>query len=134
MLLAQLLGHAKSNMSADRFIYFKEKRPTKEEIQFVLEDYFRDIATSIEWRQDGNRFFVNLPGKCYHPLKRVLPENMAYVWKAFDEEQRERWIEVYLGRDNIDVITRMQDEVTAHLADGFVKVVARWWQGRVEDK
>jgi hypothetical protein len=48
-------------------------------------------------------------------------------------EARERWFEVWVGQDCIDVITRMMDEVTNNIAQGFAKLCARWWEGEIED-
>lgn len=39
---------------------------------------------------------------------------------------------INFDKNNIDVITRRQDEVTMRIADGFAKLVARYWQGQLE--
>lgn len=127
-------------MAHDIFVYFeKGKLPTRQEIEYVLTDYFQGLSKGPPvWKED--RFFLYLPGNCGHPLKRVLPENMAWAWKALEEEPWPRWIEVWLSKDGpeeeddpcINVMTRHSDEVTNTLASGFAEVVARWWKGRME--
>jgi hypothetical protein len=42
-------------------------------------------------------------------------------------------MEVYIDSDNIDVITRQGDEATNALALGFAKLLARYWDGELED-
>jgi hypothetical protein len=99
----------------------------------VLEDYFQGLAKAPpRWEKD--RFFLDLPGICGHPLRRVLPEDMAHHWKRFTEEPWPRWVEVWCPEDMhcIDVMTRHSDDPTNTLAEGFAKCVSRWWQGRIE--
>lgn len=128
-------------MACDRFVYWNECRPTKQEIQFVLEDFF-GAAGVVTWGWttpgcpvDGtgapscsDRFFVTLVGNKSESFRRI-PEAAAFV----DPDIRERWIEVYIGKDNIDVITRLQDEYTSTLASGVAKLFARCWEGRLEE-
>jgi hypothetical protein len=120
-------------MANDTFIYFeKGRKPSKKDIQKTLEDYMEGIATEIRWEKD--RFFVRLPGTCRHPLQRVLPLDMAHVWRQFAEDPRERWIEVWINKKTgtIDVMTRMSDRITNAIAQGYAQVIAKWWSGRIE--
>jgi len=115
-------------MALDRFVYWKEdKIPTRDQIQLALEDYVRDLATEVKW--DKDRFFVTLPGTCSHPLARLSDWSGV---RAMAEEKRERWFEVYVAKDSIDVMTRQMDEVTNNIAEGFAKLCARWWEGKFE--
>lgn len=102
--------------------------PPKQQLQLALEDYVRDIATAVKW--DRDRFFVLLPGKCCLPITRLLPESSPV--KAQRGDPVERWFEVYLGPDNIDIITRFQDEVTSNIAMGFAQFAARFWEGELD--
>lgn len=95
-------------MALDRFVYWKKDEvPNGAQLHCMIEDYVRGLGAEVKWCLD--RFFVTLPGVCSHPF----------------EEDRERWIEVYVGEDHVDVITRSMDAVTNAIADGLV----RQWEG-----
>lgn len=116
-------------MAADTFVYWKnKKKPTRKELTVVLEDYMRGLG-KVRW--DRDRFFVDIPGKVSWPFARILPDtNKA---KAMAEDPMERWFEVYVGKDNIDIITRQMDELTNNIATGFAKLCARYWEGELEE-
>ena len=85
--------------------------------------------TDIKW--EAGRWVVSLVGNKSWPFRRLAPD--APYAASYEEEAKEsRWIEVYLAKDNIDVITRRQDEATMRLADGFAKLTTRYWKGRLE--
>lgn len=107
-------------MASDRFIRWGEDRPTKEQIQFVLEDYFGSAA-EVKW--DKDRFYVTLPGKPSFPFRRIVPDMARAA-----ETQDERWIEVWMNEDSLDVMTRMMDHYTNDLARGLTAVIANYWQ------
>lgn len=111
-------------MGRDRFVYWKDQKPTREEVITVLEDYLGGVGSIVD---DKDRLFANLPGKGTHPLARIkdakIPEDIHRV---------ERWFEIYIDPEYIDIITRQHDQFTNYVADGFVEVMARWWNGRVE--
>jgi hypothetical protein len=117
------------------FVYFENgKQPTRQDIEYVLTDFFNGLSKGPpEWKND--RFFLYLHGVCGHPLKRVLPENMAFHWKHFEEQPWPRWIEVWVpDNDNcIDVMTRHSDPATNALARAFAHTVALWWDGRIDE-
>lgn len=114
-------------MASDRFVYWKskDKRPTQQQIGVCLEDYVKNIATSVKW--DGDRFFVVLPGNNSFPFKRVDASLGNMV-----DETRGRWFEVWIDEDCIDVITRQHDEFTNVVATGFAELCARFWHGKLE--
>lgn len=125
-------------MARDIFVRWKAEVPSKEEIQACLEDYVRGLAEKINWERD--RFFVMLPGQFSFPFDRVGPWSARFQREGYrelkledDGTPRPRWFEVYLHKDCIDVITRMQDEVTNNIAKGFAVLCARGWQGEIEE-
>ncbi len=117
-------------MACDRFIYWRNGvPPSRDHVQLVLEDYVRDLATEVKW--DGDRFFVLLPGMGSHPATRLpAPPEYAAIYRS--DRENERWFEVYLGTDNIDVITRRSDRITSAIATEFARICAQFWQGELE--
>lgn len=125
-------------MALDRFVYFEKEVPTREQVTIILEDYLHGLG-EID-RDDKDRVFVKIPGAYSSPFRRIN-ERAARDQKVFgpggDLEDPGRWFEVFFdlndeGGKNIDVITRMADEVTNVIAEGFAKLIARYFQGRLE--
>ena len=106
-------------MALDRFVYWTTQRPTAEEIGILLEDYLTD-AGKVEI-QDG-RYFATLVGRASNPFKRIAG--------AHSPEAYERFFEVYVGIDCIDVITRQQDEFTNNVAKGFQELCLRFYDAK----
>lgn len=117
-------------MALDRFVYFRKGvQPTREQLQWALEDYVRDLALEVTWH--GDRFMVLLPGKCSHPATRLIESEM--LRNAFlQERDTERWFEVYVDTDNVDVITRRGDWITNAIATEFARLCAQFWHGDLE--
>jgi len=117
-------------MARDIFIQFKkDRKPTKVEVQHLLEDYFKDIATDVRW--DGDRFFVSLPGTPTNALGRI--KGAHTLGRIKGEPDRTRWIEVVRNNATLwDVLTRGMDEVTNAMAEGVVEILARFWKGEVD--
>lgn len=115
-------------MAADWFVDFpKGKVPSKDDVGKALEDYLGAYATEVRW--DTDRWFATLVGTKSWPFKRL--EADSRFAEAYEEMAKEpRWIEVYIDKDNIDVMTRQSDEATNNLAEGFAKLLARYWQGK----
>jgi hypothetical protein len=116
-------------MALDRWVYFRgEARPTREQLGQLLEDFFGQ-AGEVKW--DRDRFFVVLVGKPSHPLKRMpgVPSWMA----ATSEEAEKRWIEVWMDEKCVDVMTRMSDAFTNALAHGLAELIARFWDGGLQE-
>lgn len=114
-------------MSCDRFIYFKKGEvPPRADVGKVLEDYLGALLTNNKWSR--GRWLAQLVGSGSWPFRRIEPDapNPLGFYSA------SRWIEVYIDTDNIDVITRQQDELVNNVAAGFAKLVARYWKGRLE--
>lgn len=125
-----------TSMACDRFVYFdKGKRPSKKEVGHALEDFLGAFMVSNEW--GGGRWTAKLVGNNSWPLRRVVDmENEFFqrTAKSYEEQATwERWIEVFIDSDNIDVMTRSHDEATNALAEGFARLLARFWKGRLED-
>lgn len=114
-------------MGIDRFVYWNKRRPTKLEIQQVLEDYLGTVLTNIY--VEGPRITVLLQGKPRFPFRRIA--EMASYTEAQEQHDR-RAIEVYWTNKSIDVITRMTDEFTNVVAEGFAALAARFWEGKRE--
>ena len=115
-------------MGIDRFVYWNKRRPTKLEIQHTLEDYLGDVLLRIDI--DGARITALLKGKPRFPFRRI--EEMGSYTEG-QEQHDERWIEVYWTNKSIDVITRMTDEFTNVVAEGFAALAARFWEGKRDE-
>lgn len=112
-------------MALDRFVHFEMgRKPTKKQVELVVRNYFGGCGT-VEWSQD--RWIVSLPGKPTWAFEGIEVDVMP------QSRNDERWIEVYVGDDNVDVITRRQDEFTNALAAGLAGAFARYWDGEVDD-
>lgn len=99
-------------MARDVFVRFKNM-PRIPDIERSLLDYVSDGA-SVRWSRD--RWMVDLPG---------VPEETP-------TRQPTRWIEVWVGSNCVDVMTRQADEFTNAIADGLAARLARWFDGLVE--
>ena len=117
-------------MASDRFIWFKgeHKVPSKDDVESVLKNFFGEGTATLSWGE--GRFYATLPGTPSFPF-RELPDALRDPFEG--EGDRERWIEVYMDTDNIDVMTRGMDEYTNVLAEGIAGMIARYWQGELED-
>jgi hypothetical protein len=108
-------------MSLDRFVYWREQRPSQAELQTLLEDYVGvENAKQVEWSKD--RWIVTLWGRNSSPFKRILEGHRR------GHPLDERWFEVVVGESNIDVITRQQDELTNVVAAGFQALCLRYYK------
>jgi len=114
-------------MAYDRYVRWGGKKPTRQEAQLVLEDFFAETATEIRWVKD--RFFVTLVGKHSNPLQRVAVSPLVKLEPEPGWEGRH--LEVWLGDDSLDVMTRQQDEFTNRVADGLAALFARYWEGKL---
>ena len=117
-------------MACDRFIHKCKKKPERADMKMVLEDFFGAAAESAEWHED--RFFVRLSTRASFPFQRLEPGWPRSMMTASDDE---RWIEVWLDKNgkSVDVLTRQQDEYTDSLAAGLAAMIARYWQGELEE-
>lgn len=114
-------------MGIDRFVKWnKAERPTLDIIKMTLEDYLGG-AQREEAEVDGNRITVMLAGKPSYPFRR----HSSFEKHAPGAEQHpDRWFEVVVEKDHIDVITRQTDEFTNVVAEGFARLCQRCWNGK----
>src|SRR5437667_6692563 len=105
-------------MARDMIVNF-QVMPHMDAIKDSLDGYLSDVGTESKWSR--NRWFVTLPGK---------PESMRHRPAAHEE----RWFEVFIGTDSVDVITREADEFTNVVAEGFAKRIARMLDGKMESE
>lgn len=114
-------------MGIDRFVKWKKTKPSLKSVMAVLRDYLGEGAVRIT--ADEHRITALLVGKPSYPFKSVK----AYAkYREASETHDERWIEVYVTKKNIDVITRQTDEYTNVVAEGFAVLAARFWGGERE--
>jgi hypothetical protein len=112
-------------MACDRFVYWKDnkKAPTLKDVQVVLEDY---VGGAGMVKLHEGRLYAVFHGKPSYPFRRVKGyEEMRHAAEQHDE----RWMEVFVDKDNLDVITRQTDEFTGAVAEGFAQLAARFWDG-----
>lgn len=111
-------------MALDRFVHFKDRKPTEKQVELVVRNYFGDCGT-VEWSHD--RWIISLPGTPTWTFEGIEKDSRAST------RNDERWIEVHHGDDSVDVVTRHQDDLTNALAAGLANAFARYWNGEVDD-
>ncbi len=120
-------------MAIDHFVYWKKgkRKPSIAELKLLIEDYLGSVAVKIV--ESETDFIVTLAGQSSDPWKRLKGwETMAEAAK--ERGKRKRWFEVDFQQGRgIDVITRQPDEFTENVASGFAKLVARLFEGKVEE-
>lgn len=125
-------------MACDRFVWFEnDRRPTRDEVLKCLENYI-GYCGSIDdaVREDVNHMMVCLPGRPTSPFEGI--EGAANVPLRGDGAGR--WFEVVVDKGikdkytklYVDVISREQDEFTMNVAQGFAELLARFWNGKLE--
>lgn len=105
-------------MAIDRFVKWKKTRPTIQEVRKALKGY---VGSAARVTYDGRSRLYASMGKTSSPFRRVMMNC-----------REERFLEVFVDDDNIDVITRQADEFTNDVAAGFQKLCARMWQGELD--
>jgi hypothetical protein len=101
-------------MPRDMFVYFDRRMPGLATVGDSLKDYVSDCG-DVAWSHD--RWIAHLPG---------ASEDTSI-------HRPNRWIEAYVGPDYVDVMTREQDEFVNAVAEGFVRRLARRFDGRIGD-
>jgi len=119
-------------VASDRFVNWTTRKPTREEVQLVIEDYLGEMASEIRWERD--RFFVTLVGKHSHPLRRIEGAS-PILTREPDPGWEGRYMEIWPDPDGncLDVMTRQQDELTNRIADGLAQLFARFWEGKLDE-
>lgn len=115
-------------MAIDRFVRWGHAtRPTFDELKMTLEDYLGEACKALH--VDGSRITALLVGAPRFPFRRH-PGFEKY--KDAVEQRDERWFEVFVAPDHIDVITRQTDEFTNVVAQGFAELCRRCWHGKLD--
>ena len=122
-------------MALDRFIHFDHGNvPSAQRVKDVLHDFLGPQNSEFRVTEDGDRLTAVLPGRPSEILRRAVPD--ATPCRCSDEELygEERWIEVHIGSDNIDVITRSADAFTNAVAEGFARRATELFSGRADSE
>lgn len=108
-------------MGLDRFVYWKERRPTATELEQILRNYFDAAAQSFAFA--GARWTITLFGRPTSPFKGIAgaPAGVQH------QQYAERWIEVHVHDDCIDIETKQQDDYTNDLAGGLQAAFLRFY-------
>jgi len=122
-------------MATDRFVHFTNTKPTKDNVQHMLEDFVSDAGT-VRWDESQGRFYVDLPGKHRWALARLFPCSVRA--RAEEEKKNDsRQFEVFLHTDymrttigSIDVMTRSQDQFVNAIAQGVVLMFTQAFDGK----
>lgn len=113
-------------MPSDREIYFNNgAHPSFGDVVTYIEDFIGD-AEAVRWDEKSSRFYVELPGPCSDPLRRLRQRD-----GIFDVGQR-RQIEVWLDEQSIDVMVRHGDPFTSGVAARLASDMASWFGGKRE--
>jgi hypothetical protein len=114
-------------MACDRFIKCK-KPPTKKDLRLAAEDYLGDLLQEVRWAED--RWIVTIKGQRSHPLQRLVDPKVLFLAQEPDDG---RWFEIWFKGKTVDIITRRQDELTNNIASGFARLIARFWEGELDE-
>lgn len=130
-------------MACDRFVHFRKDVPSYDDIKNLLEDYTRGLATQIDFKsveyttKSMEGWGVLLPGKPSFPFRRVKGFESMNLHSEGPLWPPERWFEVVVYRKrnkvtDLDVITRLADEMTTVICEGFVSLCVRCWKAKVD--
>lgn len=118
-------------MSSDRFVKWKDHRPTQSDIERALTDYLGEGIGRIEVKRGDPYIWwiiVRINGTPSDPRKHIRPELVHST-----SLHQERWFEVIWGEDTLDVLTRNQDPLVCAIADGFVKFCCLYWEAKAAE-
>lgn len=142
-------------MGMDRFIKWKKPKewgpPTLQKLVTVAQEFLgpRWKVTISENTTEPCWIVCETDEQSTHPLISEYvpgqkhdgpptPEEITRFRKAMATMDRGRGFEIYFPgaygetKQRTSVITRQADEFTSALADQFTKLIARWWNGKVE--
>lgn len=112
-------------MATDRFVRFSNALfscpETAAMLAGVLEDYIRGLGSVS--KDSSGRLYASLQGPSTSPLARTPSASPPSVL------HEERWFEVIVEENSLDILTRAQDQVTCVIADGFADLCAQFWSG-----
>jgi hypothetical protein len=108
-------------MSQSRYITWKKGKPNPKKLLSVIECFLSGVG-NVVYRHDSKDFLICLPGIPKNPLHDLEPREWT-EWQLATG----RWIEVDIGHDGVDVLTRRQDDYVQSLAAGLAEVFQRYW-------
>jgi len=111
-------------MASDRFIYWDKTRPNMKKLDPVIRYFFGD---GIGIKRIKHCWIIYLPGT---PPNKGLPGHMTPANELY---HKERFIEVWPGTRNVNVLTRRADPFVSALADGLVVFIKRALGGFTQD-
>lgn len=115
-------------MAHDRWVYWTSEPPSHDALDRALRTYVGG-AGEVEWNAAQSRWYATIEGG-------ESPMQTGEAWDRPADPARPRWFEVYYhpGPDapHVSVITRMCDQFTLAVAEGFAARVALQWDGRRE--
>ena len=107
-------------MATDRIIQFSEQLPNRDDISRFLTNYVGESG-SLEWV--GCVAILSLQGSLSRPF--TLDD------RETEQDDRERWIEVWIHDEVINVLTREMDSFTVDIANGIARRIAGLWCGNL---
>lgn len=108
-------------MSRDRFIRLGDTKTTIYEVEGLVRAFFDEVLKEIT--SSRGRLYLTLVGKYSNPTRNPLPPEPG--WEG-------RHLEVFLGEDYLDVITRQQDTFTNGAADALARTLSRFYGATLE--
>lgn len=116
-------------MATDRFILWEKSKPSPMDVANLLSRYFGTVATDYDHKrhesENGYTWTITLRGAGCHPLSLFNP-------RLKDVINEERWIEIWLTDDYMDVMTRQQDPLVNAIAEGFAALIAGYYEAKRE--
>lgn len=112
-------------MAIDRILYWDKDIPSFGEMAMLLQDYLGDdcrIETNMP------RIFGIIPLKPSWAFKRLRPD----VPPLGRTDENERWIEIFMDDEHIDIMTRQQDDFTNAIAGSFHDLVRGYYRATKE--
>jgi hypothetical protein len=82
-----------------------------------------------EWALERQTIFLTLVGLYTEPLKDI---EGVHCFHDPADDSRERWIELFVQDDYLNVCTRHMDTFTNACAAELARVFARGWGGKAE--
>lgn len=118
-------------MALDRFVYWRDERPTFDEVVRVIRNTlgYAGVIEEKSGKKGAVWLVVTLVGKPTNALEGIAPN----LPPSSEMLPAERWFEVFFHDDRaVDVLTRQQDEFTNAVAKSVADTLRRYWAGSDE--